>query len=137
MSVTTKHHPPPGVDPLPADLEPGAGLPARLATSRVVPLRRPGRWIASIVVLLVLAQVVRGMVTNPAYQWPVFGYWFFQPIILEGLVVTLKLTAVSAVIGFVAGVVLALMRLSTSPVLQSGSWLYIWFFLIVPLIVLL
>ena len=137
MSLTTKHRPPPRLDALPADTGPRAELPERLITSRVVPLRRPGRWVASVVVLLLLAQVVSGMVTNPAYQWSVFGSWFFQPIILEGLVVTLKLTAVSAVIGFAAGVVLALMRLSTSPVLQSVSWLYIWIFRSVPLIVLL
>ena len=106
-------------------------------SSRVVPLRHPWRWVASAVVVLLLAQVVRGLVANPAYQWDVFGSWFFQPIILEGLLVTLKLTAWSAVIGFAAGVVLALMRLSASPVLASVSWVYVWIFRSIPLIVLL
>ena len=78
-----------------------------------------------------------GLVANPAYQWDVFGYWFFQPVILQGLLVTLRLTAWSAVIGFAAGVVLALMRLSRSPVLTSVSWVYVWIFRSVPLIVLL
>jgi len=108
-----------------------------LATTKVVRLRRPWRWVASAVVVLLVVQVVQGLVSNPAYQWDVFAYWFFQPIILEGLLVTLKLTAWSAVIGFAAGVVLALMRLSRNPVLVSVSWVYVWIFRSVPLIVLL
>jgi polar amino acid transport system permease protein len=93
--------------------------------------------VASAVVVLLLAQVVRGLVANPSYQWSAFGYWFFQPVILQGLLVTLELTAWSAVIGFAAGVVLALMRLSGSPVLASVSWVYVWIFRSIPLIVLL
>ena len=139
MSLSTERLPA-GADHLlepPGDPTSVVGAPDPLATARVVPLRHPWRWVASIVVLLLLAQVVRGFVDNPAYQWSVFGYWFFQPIILEGLLVTLKLTAWSAVIGFAAGIVLALMRLSKSPVLQAVSWTYIWIFRSIPLIVLL
>lgn len=140
MSLSTARRPPDADHPPDADgPTPGRGDdPAdALVSSRVVPLRRPWRWVASVVVLLLLAQVVSGLATNPAYQWDAFGYWFFQPIILEGLLVTLELTAWSAVIGFAAGVVLALMRLSASPVLQSVSWVYIWVFRSIPLIVLL
>ncbi|WP_375424092.1 amino acid ABC transporter permease [uncultured Friedmanniella sp.] len=145
--MSTDRRPPPASDhpPQPGQPKPvlrpdatGAATPAaQLASTRVVPLRHPWRWVASVVVLLLLAQVVRGLAANPAYQWGVFGYWFFQPIILEGLLVTLKLTAYSAVIGFAAGIVLALMRLSASPVLRSVSWVYIWIFRSIPLIVLL
>ncbi|SER28854.1 amino acid ABC transporter permease [Microlunatus flavus] len=141
MSLSTDRRPAPAADrpPEPRRTDP-AHVPdpaAALVSSRVVPLRRPWRWVASVVVVLLLAQVVRGFVQNEAYQWDAFGYWFFQPIILEGLVVTLKLTAWSAVIGFAAGIVLALMRLSRSPVLQAVSWVYVWIFRSVPLIVLL
>ncbi|MBK3641545.1 amino acid ABC transporter permease, partial [Streptomyces sp. MBT33] len=31
----------------------------------VLPLRRPGRWIATAVVLILVAQFVHGLVTNP------------------------------------------------------------------------
>ena len=141
MSLSTERRPPqdpqpPPVRPTPP-LEPVPAALAHLATTRVVPLRRPWRWVASAVVVVLLVQVVQGLVANPAYQWDVFGYWFFQPVILEGLLVTLRLTAWSAVIGFAAGVVLALMRLSGSPVLTSVSWVYVWIFRSVPLIVLL
>lgn len=140
MSLSTARRPPVAdhpPDPARPDPDREAGAADALVSSRVVPLRRPWRWVASVVVLLLLAQVVSGLASNPAYQWDAFGYWFFQPVILEGLVVTLKLTAYSAVIGFAAGVVLALMRLSASPVLQSVSWVYVWIFRSIPLIVLL
>jgi polar amino acid transport system permease protein len=119
------------------------GVPGKAATvvgpsaQRVVPLRRPGRWIATVVVLVIAAQIVHGLVTNPFYQWHRFAYWFLRPVVLDGLVVTLEVTAFSAVLGLVGGIVLALMRLSRNPVLQAVSWLYIWLFRSIPLIVLL
>jgi polar amino acid transport system permease protein len=140
VSLSTERRPPQDVPPPttgPTPLQPAPTALSDLATTRVVPLRRPWRWVASAVVVVLLVQVVQGLVANPAYQWDAFGYWFFQPIILEGLVVTLKLTAWSAVIGFAAGIVLALMRLSGSPVLMSVSWVYVWIFRSIPLIVLL
>ena len=108
-----------------------------LSAQRVIPLRHPGRWIATIAVLVLLAQFVHGLATNPFYQWGRFGYWFARPVILRGLWVTLEVTALSAVLGLVGGVVLALARLSRNPVLRTVSWLYIWLFRSVPLIVVL
>ncbi|NUS74740.1 MAG: amino acid ABC transporter permease [Streptomyces sp.] len=107
------------------------------AAQRVLPLRRPGRWIATAVVLVLAAQFVHGLVTNPFYQWDRFGYWFLRPTILDGLLVTLEVTAYSAVLGLLGGVLLALARLSKSPVLRAVSWIYIWTFRSIPLIVIL
>ena len=114
--------------------EPGAD---QLTQPRVVPRRHLGRWIATAVVLVLLAQVVNGLVTNPFYAWDRFAYWFVRPVILEGLGVTLKVTALSAVFGLVGGVVIALGRLSRSPLLQVTSWAYVWLFRSIPIIVLL
>jgi polar amino acid transport system permease protein len=108
-----------------------------LAGQRVIPLRHPGRWIASVVVLVVLAQVLHGLVTNQFYQWDRFAYWFARPVVLQGLLVTLEVTAISAVLALAFGIVLALMRQSRSPVLQAVAWVYIWLFRSVPLIVVL
>ncbi|MFZ3468796.1 amino acid ABC transporter permease [Streptomyces sp. 4.24] len=104
---------------------------------RVLPLRRPGRWAAGIVVLVLAAQAVHGLTTNPFYQWDRFAYWFVRPVILDGLLITLQVAAYSAVLGLAGGVLLALGRLSGSPVLRSASWTYIWLFRSVPLIVVL
>ncbi|WP_042381021.1 amino acid ABC transporter permease [Streptacidiphilus melanogenes] len=107
------------------------------STQRVIPLRRPGRWIASAVALVLLAQVVHGLATNPFYQWDRFQYWFARPVITDGLAITLEVAAYSAVLGLAGGVVLALARLSRSPVLRATSWVYVWLFRSVPLIVVL
>lgn len=108
-----------------------------IAVKRVVPLRHPVRWIASVVALVLLAQFAHALATNPVFQWHAFGYWFFRPVIVRGLVLTLELTGLAAVFGLLAGIVLALMRLSASPLLRAVSWGYVWVFRSIPLIVLL
>jgi polar amino acid transport system permease protein len=126
MSETTFVDGPPAVD-----------RSGPLSAPRVVPLRHPGRWIATVVVLVLLAQVVHGLITNRFYQWDRFGYWFLRPVVLEGLVVTLEVAACAAVLGLLGGVLLALGRLSRSPVLNAVSWTYVWLFRSIPLIVVL
>ena len=120
---------PPGVPAVPAAPE--------LTGQRVIPLRHPGRWIATVIVVVLAAQFVHGLATNPFYQWDRFGYWFARPVILRGLWITLEVTALSAVLGLLGGIVLALARLSRNPVLSAASWLYVWLFRSVPLIVVL
>ncbi|WP_328456583.1 amino acid ABC transporter permease [Streptomyces sp. NBC_00386] len=124
----------------PAEAIPRTDLPAApkpLAAQRVLPLRRPGRWIITAVVLVLAAQIAHGLVTNPFYQWDRFQYWFFRPTILDGLLITLEVALYSAVLGLLGGIVLALARLSRSPVLRAVSWVYTWLFRSVPLIVVL
>ncbi|MEU6067411.1 MULTISPECIES: amino acid ABC transporter permease [Streptomyces] len=112
-------------------------VPKPLAAQRVLPLRRPGRWIITAAVLLLVAQITHGLVTNPFYQWDRFRYWFLRPTVLDGLVITLEVTAFSAVLGLLGGILIALGRLSGSPVLRAVSWVYTWLFRSVPLIVVL
>ena len=114
-----------------------AGRPDELARQRVIPLRHQWRWLASAIVLVLLAQAVHGLWTNPFYQWHRFAYWFARPVILTGLALTLKVAAYSAVLGFVGGAALALCRMSANPVLRIVSWFYIWLFRSIPLIVVL
>ncbi|MBZ6309860.1 amino acid ABC transporter permease [Streptomyces olivaceus] len=117
---------------------PTADQPSQALTAqRVLPLRRPGRWIVTAVVLVLAAQFMHGLVSNPFYQWDRFGYWFLRPTILDGLLITLEVTAYSAVLGLIGGIVLALARLSKSPVLRAVSWTYVWAFRSIPLIVVL
>lgn len=117
----------------------GAGISVedRLARTPVALRRHPARWLATAFVLLLVAQIVHGFVTNSFFEWDKFGYWFARPVILQGLVVTLKITAWSAVLGLLGGILLALARLSRNPLLRSLSWTYVWLFRSIPLIVLL
>ncbi|MEU8628484.1 amino acid ABC transporter permease [Streptomyces sp. NPDC048669] len=125
----------PPAEAVPRRHPPAASKP--LAAQRVLPLLRPGRWIITAVVLVLVAQIVHGLVTNPFYQWDRFSYWFLRPTILEGLLITLEVAVYSAALGLLGGVLLALARLSPSPVLRAVSWVYTWLFRSVPLIVVL
>ena len=102
---------------------------------RVVPVKHWGRWVLSAVVAFVILQFLWSLASNPQWQWDVFAEYFFAPSVINGLWLTLALTAVSGVIGFVLGAVLAVFRLSKSPLLNGAAWWYIWFFRSVPLVV--
>jgi polar amino acid transport system permease protein len=107
----------------------------RPADIEAVPVRRPGRWIVALIVLVVGASIVRSIVTDKNFQWHVVGQYLFDPRILHGVIATLYLTLISMAIGVLLGVVLAIMRQSPNPVVSSASWLYIWFFRGTPLLV--
>jgi polar amino acid transport system permease protein len=102
---------------------------------RAVPVRRPGRWLAGAVVLVLAVAIVRSIATNPHFEWGVVSHYLFDERILEGLRVTLELTVIAMAIGVALGLVLSVMRLSPNPLVSSGSWLYIWFFRGTPVLV--
>ncbi|MFT4213774.1 MAG: amino acid ABC transporter permease [Microbacterium sp.] len=106
-----------------------------LGTVKVVPTRHWFRWTLSAIIAFALAQFVWSLVTNENYEWDVFGHYFLSGPVLQGVGITLFLTAVTATIGFLLGTGLALARLTRSPLLNSAAWLYIWFFRSVPLVV--
>jgi polar amino acid transport system permease protein len=109
--------------------------PVRPDEIRAIPVRRPGRWAAAAIVLLVAALVGRSVATNPRFQWSIVGHYFFSTRVLHGLVVTLELTAISMAIGIGLGTLLAVMRLSPNPLVSGASWLYIWLFRGTPVLV--
>ncbi|MEE4540553.1 amino acid ABC transporter permease [Streptomyces sp. V4-01] len=125
-----------GTAPAPT-AEPPPPTDAVPAAQRVIPLRHPRRWVATAVVLVLLAQIVHGLAANRFYQWDRFAYWFMRPVITDGLLITLQVTVYSALLGLAGGILLALGRLSGNPVLRVVSWLYVWLFRSVPLIVVL
>jgi polar amino acid transport system permease protein len=102
---------------------------------KAVPVRRPGRWVASLIVLVIAASIVRAIATNPHFGWGIVGHYLFDSRILHGVTITLELTALSMVIGIVLGILAAVMRLSPNPLVSGASWLYIWFFRGTPLLV--
>lgn len=112
---------------------PDAELADDLATRPVTPRLRPWRWVATVVVLVVLAQFVYGLFANDAFEWDKFGQFFTRDSVLQGVVTTLELTGWSALLGLVFGVLLAVARLSTNPLFNGLSWLYIWVFRSLPL----
>jgi polar amino acid transport system permease protein len=103
----------------------------------VVKRRHYGRWIVAAVLAFILAQFIVSLVRNPRWEWGVFAENFFSPAILHGLGLALWLTLLGTVLAFVFGTVIAVLRLSPSPLLRAPAWLYVWFFRSVPLVVLI
>ncbi len=81
--------------------------------------------------------IVGSVATNPRFGWDVVGRYMTAPTILMGLWTTIWLTFITMVAGYLLGIILAAMRMSSNPMLVALSWLYVWFFRSVPLLVLL
>jgi polar amino acid transport system permease protein len=111
-----------------ADRSSAAGSPTEPAPIKAVPLRRPGRWLAAVVLAILLALFIYGAATNQGYQWKTYWDYLFDVRFFDGAVVTIELTVLAMIIGVVLGVALAVMRLSPNPVLRSVSWGYLWIF---------
>ncbi|CAL9354375.1 amino acid ABC transporter permease [Streptomyces sp. enrichment culture] len=133
---------PSGVTPAPAAVpprkQPDAPAPSPAPDTdapRIVPRRNVGRWIGAGIALLLFAMLLNSVVRNDAFQWSVVGRYFTTSAVLDGLLLSLWLTAVVMVLGFLTGTVLAVMRLSGNPVLRTLSWGYIWIFRSTPLLV--
>lgn len=102
---------------------------------RVVPLRHPWTWAATALALIIAVLVLFSVATNPGFQWPVVAQYMLDGQIIAGLARTLELTVAAMVIGLVLGTVLAVMRLARNALLSTLSWMYIWFFRSVPVLV--
>jgi polar amino acid transport system permease protein len=109
----------------------------QLAGARLVPQRRTGRWIASAVVLAVIAFAVQSAVRNPRFQWSVIWTYLRAPDVVRGLWLTIWLTAAVMATGYLLGIAIAAMRLSGNPVLRAVAFAYVWFFRSIPPLVLI
>ena len=94
-----------------------------------------GRWISWILVLVIAANFLWLVATNPNFEWNVVLQWFTEGSVMKGLQVTLGLTVVSMILGTLLGLLLGVWRLSENKLLSGLSSLYIWFFRGTPLLV--
>jgi polar amino acid transport system permease protein len=95
----------------------------------------PWRWVIGVATLVVLAQFVHGLATNPGWDWGTFAQYFTAKSVMAALWLTIQLTFWGTLIGFALGIAIAAARLSHNPVLQVISWCYVWAFRSIPLIV--
>jgi polar amino acid transport system permease protein len=120
------------------DATTSGALGAALTTADAPTVARtwhPWRWVVSAIALVLLAQFIHGLVTNPGWDWSTFAKYFTAKSVLSALKVTLELTLWGTALGFLIGTALAIARLSNNPVLRVISWVYIWAFRSIPLIV--
>jgi polar amino acid transport system permease protein len=114
---------------------PGSQAGRRPEAIKAIPVRHPWRWVSTVVVVAIVAEVAYIFVTAPGMSWGAVQQYLFGRLILQGIVVTLELTVLAMVIGVVLGIVMAVMRLSPNPVVSWVSWFYIWFFRGTPVLV--
>jgi polar amino acid transport system permease protein len=112
-----------------------AGVRQSQPVEVIVPARYPGRWIAAAMCLLLLFALIRSMISNPGYQWEVVWQYLADGVVIDGFCWTIGLTAAAMVIGILLGLVAALMRQSSNPILSVIAAAYIWLFRGTPLLV--
>lgn len=96
---------------------------------------RIGGWMLRILVILIVLEVISKFLTAEAMRWDVVGEYLFSPRVLNGVLLTIFLTAVAMILGCVIGLVLALMKISNSLLLNVAADGYIWLFRGTPLLV--
>ena len=98
---------------------------------RAVPVRHPGRWVATALILLFGASLIHSVAANKRIEWHVVGDFLFDQRILDGARVTLELTVIAMAVGVILGVLLAVMRRSPNPLVSGVSerqliWFHTW-----------
>ena len=129
--ITPAPEPPP---PPPDGATPRA-TDEQLLSAKLVPLRRPGQWVSALALLVLFAMFVHTVLTNSLFHWDIVGHYFLAGSILHGLELTLWLTAAVMVAGYLLGIGVAAMRLSTNPILSTLSFGFVWLIRSVPLLV--
>jgi polar amino acid transport system permease protein len=99
------------------------------------PRRHPGRWIAAAALVALGAGWVLSLWSNQNIDHATIADFLFDGRILQGVLLTVGLTACAMLLATALAVALAVMRLSANPVLRVMSWAYTWFFRGTPLLV--
>ncbi|MFD3870045.1 amino acid ABC transporter permease [Streptomyces sp. NPDC058623] len=101
----------------------------------VVPVRHYGRWAAAVAAVAALVGLGGSLAKNDNLHWDVVGHYLFADLIFDGLATTLWLTAAAMALGLGLGTLIAVMRLSSSPVLYGLATFFVWVFRGTPLLV--
>ena len=109
--------------------------PSLTDVARAQPRDRATTVVLSVIAIAIGFVLIMWMLTNERFEWPVVAQYFFAPPVLRGLGMTLLLTTICMITGSVAGVILALMRLSPVFALRTLSAGFVWFFRSVPMLV--
>lgn len=107
--------------------------PADIARLPRVGRRHLGRWLAALIIVALLALVVRAFALGQI-NWAVVGRFLTAQSILTGLWFTILMTVLAMAVGIGSGVIFAIMRMSSNPVLQGVAGFYIWLFRGTPLL---
>ena len=102
------------------------------------PIGKPVRWgqiSTGASAILALALLITLIARNQSVQWGEIPRYMVDPVILDGVVLTLELTAGAMVFGIAFGCIVAIMATSQNIVLKAMAIAFVWWFRGVPLIV--
>ncbi|MET3792770.1 amino acid ABC transporter permease [Aquamicrobium terrae] len=101
----------------------------------IAPRRHPWRWIGGAVAVFLMWRIVNSMIYNENFGWDIVAEYLFSPVVLSGLGLTIWLTVVAMTLGIILGLVLAVMALSSNPMLRYPADVYLWLFRGTPVLV--
>jgi len=99
----------------------------QIANMQLVPRRHYGRMVASVVIIVLLLAFLRAL-SKSQIEWSYVRQFLTVPVIMTGLVNTLVMTVCAMLLGIALGVIFAIMRVSSNPVLRSVAMGYIFLF---------
>ena len=99
-----------------------------------IPLRHPWRWVSAVILVGLLGLFVYSLWASPNINHEIVTKFLFNGKVIAAAGLTVTLTVVSMLIGTILAIILAIMRLSTNPVLKLVSVGYIGFFRGTPLL---
>jgi polar amino acid transport system permease protein len=108
---------------------PGAGQPKLERVRR----RYWGRYVASAAIVVVIGYIIAAFARGQI-EWQYVGRFLTARSILIGLGNTIVMTILAMAVGIALGVITAVMRLSSNPVLSTISQGYVWLFRGTPVI---
>ena len=71
------------------------------AAIKAVPLRHPWRWLAAIVIIVLVGLFLWGAATNDAFYWDVYRKYLFDQRVSEAALVTLELTVLAMLLSLI------------------------------------
>ncbi|SAL03492.1 amino acid ABC transporter permease [Caballeronia ptereochthonis] len=92
-----------------------------------------GRYVASAAIIVVIGYIVAAFARGQI-EWQTVGRFLTARTILTGLGNTIVMTILAMALGIALGVITAVMRLSSNPVLSTISQGYVWLFRGTPVI---
>ena len=92
-----------------------------------------GRWSAAALILVVLGLLARAFARGQI-EWDYVGTFLAAPVILNGIAATGVMAVCAMALGIVLGVTVAIMRLTSNPVLRGVAAGYTWLFRGTPVI---
>ena len=124
------------MSPAPSSIADGIPLEDRpVDTAHQGPSRRRRDIVVWFAALSITTYAATLVAANPAMRWDSIGRFLAAPVIMQGLLTTVLLTIASALIGFAGGLVVALMRMSSNPLVRTIAIAYLGCFRAVPLLV--